>query len=508
MTTVIPESGSALEYPLPIGDAVDSMAAKSHKRPNNLFCGDNLHILRDHIVDESIDLIYLDPPFNSKKNFNVIFREDDGTHSTSQDLMFRDTWRWNEKSQQAYNDLTSTPGKLSELMRALMIFLGPNDLMSYLVMMAPRLQELWRVLKPTGSLYLHCDPTSSHYLKLLMDAIFCTQEGKYVNEVVWCYKSGGASKRHFSRKHDVLLFYAKSDDYVFNRQTEKSYNRGFKPYRFKGVEEFQDDLGWYTQVGMKDYWNIDMVGRTSAERMGYPTQKPEALLDRIVTASSNAGDVVLDPFCGCGTAIEVSQNLNRRWVGIDVTNLAMAVIKQRLISAFGYDVFKSVRLTGEPVNIAEALALAEQDKFGFQCWAVGKLGAPPIEVHRGADRGIDGRIYFYDDLGASKQIIVSVKGGEHVGPAFVRELRGVMDREKAEMGIFVCLKEPTAEMQLEAKRAESYKSLKGIFPRLQIITVADIFADKPLNIPGRINPYERKSQGRIAAPAEQLRLLP
>jgi site-specific DNA-methyltransferase (adenine-specific) len=477
-------------------------------KKNELYCGDNLVMLREHIPDESVDLIYLDPPFNSKKNFNVIFRESDGSKSTSQGLVFRDAWTWNEKSELALDELTSSPGKLSELILALKTFLGTNDIMAYLVMMAPRLQELWRVLRSTGSIYLHCDPTSSHYLKLIMDAIFCTQGGQFVNEVVWCYKSGGASKRHFSRKHDVLLFYAKSGEYTFNYQTEKSYNRGFKPYRFQGVDEYKDETGWFTLVGMKDYWNIDMVGRTSAERRGYPTQKPIALLNRIISASRNEGVVILDPFCGCGTTIAAAQHSKRRWLGIDVTHLAMAIVKQRLGEDFGVDVFKSMRVIGEPVNNDEALALARNDKFGFQCWAVGRLGAPPIEVHRGADRGIDGRIYFYDDLGAAKQIMISVKAGEHIGPAFVRELRGVVDREKAAMGILVCVKEPTSEMELEAKRAGPYKTLKGIYPKPQIITIEDIFADKPLNIPGRINPYESKRPKSVEISAQQLRLLP
>jgi SAM-dependent methyltransferase len=262
-------------------------------------------------------------------------------------------------------------------------------------------------------------------------------------------------------------------------------------------------------VPLQSVWtDIRPLHNLSAERLGYPTQKPQNLLERIVQASSNPGDVVLDPFCGCGTAIEAAQKLGRKWIGIDITHLALAIVKQRLANSFGFPIFKDIKIVREPVTQSEAEDLARDDKFGFQCWAVGRLGAPPIEHRRGADRGIDGRIYFHDDPGVAKQIIISVKGGEHITPAFVRELRGVIERERAAMGILVCLKEPTAEMKLEAQNAGPYRSLGANFPRLQIITVADIFADKPLNIPGRLNPYERKKPARVGPPAEQLRLLP
>lgn len=234
-------------------------------------------------------------------------------------------------------------------------------------------------------------------------------------------------------------------------------------------------------------------------------------MERIIEASSEPGDVILDPFCGCGTSIEAAEQLGRRWIGIDITNLAVAIIKQRMSAKFGFRVFSDIKVVGEPVNIDEAAALAKEDKFQFQCWVVGKFGVEPIEHRRGADRGIDGRIYFHDDAGPAKELIISVKAGEHVGPAFVRELRGVVEREHAEMGVLVCVKKPTSEMVLEAKRAGTYRSFTGNFPRIQIITLEDIFGNRPLTIPGRtINAFDRKKPpARVTAPvAHQLRLLP
>jgi site-specific DNA-methyltransferase (adenine-specific) len=542
-------------------------------KKNELYCGDNLSILEDHIHDESIDLVYLDPPFNSKQDFNLIFRERDGRRSTSQELVFGDTWVWNEKAEEVCEEMISQGGKLSEAIRAFRALLGTSDMMAYLAMMAPRIKELHRVLSPTGSIFLHCDSTASHYLKMLMDAVF--GPANFRNEITWKRRVGMSSAVHESKRFgictDILLFYVKSEAANFKPQYNKDTpeyqeyiksrftsvdenNRKFQAtslvnpahrpnliYEYKGYEPPKN--GWMITKEKMEQWDrenrlyfpkdksgrirrksfvdelkgmpvqnlwidIPEVNSQAEERLGYPTQKPEALLERIIAATTSEGETILDPFCGCGTAVAAAQKLNRRWIGIDITHLAIAVIKQRLANKFEFKVFKDIRVTGEPVDVAEALALANEDKFGFQCWAVGKIGAPPIEHRKGADRGIDGRIYFNDGLGSPKQIVVSVKAGEHIGPAFVRELRGVVERERAEMGILVCVKEPTSEMILEARRAGVYVSLNRNFPRLQIITVDDMFADKPLNIPGRLNPYERKKPSAVRPVAEQLRLLP
>ena len=318
---------------------------------NRLYFGDNLDFLRnrDYFPSESVDLIYLDPPFNSNHSYNILFKDVEGTPSTAQIKAFEDTWRWNETAAKSLHEINTaldyTPRQLVSLMNMLEDFLGHSPMYGYLVQMSVRIIELHRVLKPTGSLFLHCDPTASHYLKLLLDGIFGTKH--FQNEIIWSYKSGGATSRRFARKHDVLLFYAKDvENCKFNPQLEKSYNRGLKPYSFKGVKEYEDDIGWYTFVNMKDVWQIDMVGRTSAERLGYPTQKPLVLLMRIVQASSNAGDVILDPFCGCGTTIDAVETINnenpdlspRRWIGMDNNRLAINMVESRLKSRFDLDI--------------------------------------------------------------------------------------------------------------------------------------------------------------------------
>jgi site-specific DNA-methyltransferase (adenine-specific) len=539
-------------------------------KPNALYCGDNLAILRDHIADNSVDLIYLDPPFNSKRDYNLIFREKGGKKPASQELVFADTWVWNDNADHACRELIESGGAIAEVIKAFRTFLGTSDMMAYLAMMAPRLVELHRVLKETGSIYLHCDPTASHYLKILMDAVF--KPDHFRTEIIWKRTSShGNVSVGFGDVTDTILFYRKgskstwnqihvpySDAYIkshFSQRdpdgrrytSENMRNPGVRPnlhYEYKGYKPHPN--GWAfslekmqkydaekklifpkskdgrirlkryldEQPGekVKNLWeDIPPINSQAAERLGYPTQKPEALLERIIRASSNEGDIILDPFCGCGTAVQVAQKLDRCWIGIDVTHLSLAIIKQRLATSFGREIFKSINLVGEPVTEDEALALASADKFGFQCWAVGRIGAPPIEHKKGADRGIDGRIYFHDDHGSPKQVIISVKAGDHIGPQFVRELRGVVDREKAEMGILVLVKAPTPEMKREAAQLGMYKSLGGSFPRLQIITIRDIFANTPLKIPLRINPYERKGPTSVrpsSRAAQQLRLLP
>jgi site-specific DNA-methyltransferase (adenine-specific) len=289
---------------------------------NTLYCGDNLDILRREIADESVDLVYLDPPFNSQRDYRTPAGE----------RAFGDAWAWDDTAASAFA-VARGDGRLAGLLDGLRGFLGEGDLLAYLAMMAVRLVELHRVLAPTGSLYLHCDPTASHYLKLLLDGVF--GRAQFRNEIVWAYKSGGASRRRFSRKHDILLYYARDAARCrFTPLKEKSYNRGLKPYRFHGVDEYEDETGWHTLVNMKDVWQIDMVGRTSRERMGYPTQKPLALLTRIVEASSLPGDVVLDPCCGCGTTLHAAQALGRRWIGIDANPQAIALTEARLRGAF------------------------------------------------------------------------------------------------------------------------------------------------------------------------------
>jgi adenine specific DNA methylase Mod len=498
---------------------------------NQLYYGDNLDVLRRYIRDESVDLVYLDPPFNSRQDYNVLFAEKDGAESSSQIHAFEDTWEWNIDAERAYEEIVEQGGRVADAMRAFRTFLGGSDMMAYLAMMAPRLVELKRVLKATGSIYLHCDPTASHYLKILMDAVF--GPSNFRNEIVWrrSHPKGLAFTR-FARNHDVILSFAKEGNaakwnaqyqaydpeksekqyslkdehgrryqltsllnpnsdrpnltYEFMGQTkvwrwtrermQAEYDKGniVVPREGKGIARYKRYLDEQEGIPVSDFWD-DIEITAGAEKLGYPTQKPEALLERIVKASSNEGDVILDPFCGCGTTVQVAQKLNRNWIGIDITHLAIGLIKKRLSDAFGSEVRSTYTVIGEPTDYEGAAKLAEEDKYQFQWWALGQVGARPNEQKKGADRGIDGRLYFHDDeSGKSKQIIFSVKAGGVSVPQ-VRDLRGVIEREKAEIGIFLCFEEPTRPMMKEAAEAGLYKSSDGsTYPRIQILTIQQI----------------------------------
>jgi len=461
---------------------------------NVLYYGDNLDILRRYIKDESVDLIYLDPPFKSEQDYNVLFAEQNGSRAAAQIRAFEDTWRWDQAAARAYQEVVETgPPRVPQVMQAFHTFLDGTDMMAYLAMMAPRLVELQRVLKSTGSIYLHCDSTASHYLKMLMDAVFGPKN--FQNEIVWCYKTGGATKRRFARKHDTLLFYGKETaKTLFNTQKEKSYM--MHKYGFKKSNFQKDEQGQYSWVIMKDWWEIPAVGSADRQRLGYPTQKPELLLERIITASSKEKQIVLDPFCGCGTTIAVAQRLNRHWIGIDITHLAVALIKHRLKDAFGNEV--KYRVVGEPVSLPDARTLAQENRYQFQWWALGLVGARPVEQKKGADKGIDGRLYFHDEADntkrKTKQIVISVKSGK-VGVKDVRDLRGVAEREKAQIGVLISIEKPTSAMKKEAAGAGFYKSPWGKHAALQILTIEELLKGKQLDAPpmGQVNVTFKKA---------------
>ncbi len=450
---------------------------------NLLYYGDNLDVLKRHIKDEFVDLVYLDPPFNSNRNYNVLFKEQSGVRSSAQIKAFGDTWCWDESAAASYENLVRSGGAVADAMQAFYTFLGTSNMMAYLSMMAPRLVELRRVLKSTGSIYLHCDPTASHYLKMLMDAVFGVKN--FRNEIVWRYRTGGNSKKHFAKKHDVLLFYVKSDTYTFNALVEKAYTKsknrkpGLVNYGGGTAEFFEDEHGVYNIVTMSDVWDISYLNSQAKERLGYPTQKPEALLDRIIKASSNLGDVVMDPFCGCGTAIASAQKLERKWIGIDITYLATNLIKHRLQDTFGPEIKESYEVIGEPTDLEGARQLAKDDRYQFQWWSLGLVGARPAEGKKGADHGIDGKLYFFDETHQkkAKQILFSVKSG-HVKVGDIRDLRGVIERERAAIGVFITLEPPTGPMKREAASAGFYESLGWgeKYPRIQILTVEDLLA--------------------------------
>ncbi len=495
---------------------------------NALYFGDNLQVLRDEIKDESVDLVYLDPPFNSSATYNVLFKSPKGHESHAQIEAFEDTWHWGHQAEAEFAQIIHGRNtNVAEMIQALRRFLGENDMMAYLTMMANRLIELHRVLKPTGSLYLHCDPTASHYLKIVLDGVFGKEN--FRNEIIWKRSDPkGHAFTRFPSTHDVILFYSKSSNTIWNTQfssydtdyldshysnvdpesgrrytlsdcTNPNKNRPNLTYEWNGImkvwrwtkERMQHnhDEGRlvYTSSGMPRYkryldemkgttvttiWDdIPFINSQAQERLGYPTQKPLALLERILKASSNEGDVVLDPFCGCGTAIHAAEKLNRKWIGIDVTHLAISLIEKRMKDAFPGIKFE---IHGTPKDYDGARNLAERDKYQFQWWACSLVGAIPYQgKKKGADSGIDGIIYFHEDQKTTGKIIVSVKGGENVSVAMVRDLVGVIERDKAQIGLFVTLAEKTKPMEVEATKAGYYLSeLTGrSFPKIQILTI-------------------------------------
>jgi adenine specific DNA methylase Mod len=512
---------------------------------NQLFYGDNLAVLRDEIASESVDLIYLDPPFNSNANYNILFKSKTGEGSDSQIEAFEDTWHWNDTAEDAFDQvIRSGNTNAAELLRAFRSFLGENDMMAYLAMMSIRLIELHRVLKPTGSLYLHCDPTASHYLKLSLDSIF--GEPCFKNEITW-KRTTTKSDAHqgatnWPRIHDVILFYARhakirnafaqpftdyTDEYVTSiyKHTDsdgRKYTldkltapgmgtRGHPRYELMGVDRhwvygedrmkeliaegrivqtkpgnvprFKRYLDEVQGVAIGDVWtDINAIASQARERLGYPTQKPQALLERIIAASSDEGDVVLDPFCGCGTAVHAAQKLGRQWIGIDVTHLAISLIEKRLKDAFPGIEFE---VHGTPKDLASAVDLAERDKYQFQWWAVSLVDALPFGgKKKGADGGIDGIIYFKPDGKRTEKAVVSVKGGGTVGVGMIKDLRATMEREKAPIGVFITSAPPTRPMETEAASVGRFEDDWGrTYARLQIITLAELFQGKRPHIP-------------------------
>ena len=540
--------------------------------PNALFYGDNLAVLREHVADESVDLVYLDPPFNSNASYNVLFREKTGEESPAQIRAFTDTWEWTQETELTYEqDIIGNPAvppAVKDMITAFRQFIGRNAMMAYLVMMAPRLVELRRVLKPTGSIYLHCDPTASHYLKLLMDAVFGIDN--FRNEIIWQRTpSKGLMTRRLPSNHDVLLSFQRTKEAMWNLDStfEKYNERTLDPktdskyshrdadgrryqldnlinpnndrpnltYEFLGVtrvwrwtrERMQSayDQGLVVQTRpgavprfkryldeqrgrpLGDLWtDIPPINSQAKERLGYPTQKPEALLERIIRASSNEGDVVLDPFCGCGTAVVAAHKLGRQWLGIDITHLAVALMKNRLKTAFDLDAGIDYDVVGEPQDEGSARALWEQDPYQFQFWAVSLLEAQPqSEQRRGADRGIDGMLYFIDGPRRTPhKIVIQVKGGRVSSPQ-VRDLKGVVEREQAAMGLFISLEPPTRDMRQEAASGGFYHSdlWDRDFPKIQLRTVSEMLSGNSFDLPPRPSAYQpaqrvRRPQGRQA----------
>ena len=570
--------------------------------PNALFYGDNLAVLREHVADESVDLVYLDPPFNSNASYNVLFREKTGEESPAQIRAFTDTWEWTQETELTFEqDIIgnpSVPPAVKDMITAFRQFIGRNAMMAYLVMMAPRLVEMRRVLKPTGSIYLHCDPTASHYLKLLMDAVFGADN--FRSEIVW-RRNNAHNKitKQYGPIHDTILFYSKGREFFFKPGT-RPLMRGYVADWFTNEDERgryrtnmltgpgtrsgtsgqpwggfdpssvgrhwaipaslrsllpESSVEWTTQkvldflnesgviyiprdgegqpkykqyVGSgspyQDIWAYQpYTGGTlyqanecidedvkwlerGEERLGYPTQKPIGLLERIVSTSSNEGDVVLDPFCGCGTAVAAAHKLGRQWLGIDITHLAVALMKNRLKTAFDLDAGADYQVVGEPQDEGSARALWEQDPYQFQFWAVSLLEAQPqSEQRRGADRGIDGMLYFIDGPRRTPhKVVLQVKGGRVSSPQ-VRDLKGVVEREQAAMGLFISLEPPTRDMRQEAASGGFHHSdlWARDFPKIQLRTIGEMLSGNDFDLPPRPSSYQaaqrvRRPQGRQA----------
>jgi site-specific DNA-methyltransferase (adenine-specific) len=472
---------------------------------NTLYYGDNLDILRKHIHDDSVDLIYLDPPFNSKANYNILYKEISGEFSDAQITAFEDTWHWGDNAEATFTEIIDTaPANAVKMITAFRSFIGNNDMMAYLTMMCMRLIELRRVLKDTGSIYLHCDPTASHYLKILMDAIFGVKH--FQNEIIWCYDTGGRSTRLFPRKHDIILWYSNSNNYLFNydevsipRDVTTMHEPVLKDEKGRPYQrniKYGKEYRYYLDKGVlpNDWWvDIQALNPAAKERLGYPTQKPEHLLERIIKASSKEGDIILDPFCGCGTTVTTAQKLNRNWIGIDITHLAINIIKLRLKSMFGIEPKKDYKVIGEPEDLTSAIALANQNRYQFQWWATSLIDAKPYgDKKKGKDTGIDGFIFFMDKGHETKKCIVSVKSGK-VQPTDVRDLIGVLSRENAGIGVFITLHEPTRDMIKDAVSAGYYRSqLSGKdYPKIQILTIEELLKGIKPKIPNQISPFKK-----------------
>lgn len=512
---------------------------------NTLYYGDNLDWLTNDKVFPAafVDLVYLDPPFNSNRNYNVLFKGKAGHEAQAQIHAFTDTWEWSEEEYGKVRRSQRVPSKVKDALEAMVGLTGKNDLTGYLVMMAPRLAELHRVLKPTGSLYLHCDTTASHYLKLLLDAVFGVEN--YRNEITWKRTTGRSHTNHDSKRWgdmtDIILFYARSEQtplkmlhrtnnasYIASSFTHKDPDgrlymidnlaspspRLNLMYEYKGYKP--PAKGWAVSREKMEQWDVEgrlhfptstsgrirrkryldelegetiqnlwddinAIGSQAKERLGYPTQKPLALLRRIIEASSNAGDIVLDPFCGCGTAVVAAEELNRHWLGIDITSLAIGVVEKRIVAVHPDANFV---VQGLPDREEDALELARRNKYDFQDWVVLKLGGQPIhesapgKAKKGADDGIDGVIYFEDAKGSHKAYI-SVKGGQNYGVEMLRDLDGAVNDKGGVIGVLVIIGEPTRPMRELANRSplwESEDSLGNVheYPRLQVISVDDL----------------------------------
>ncbi|WP_207787188.1 DNA methyltransferase [Actinomycetospora cinnamomea] len=530
---------------------------------NQLYYGDNLEVLRENIASESVDLVYLDPPFNSNRSYNVLFQDKSGEESQAQIEAFDDTWVWNQDTEQLFYSLVNggAPMAVQDALEAMHKLLGENDVLAYLVMMTARLVELHRVMKPTATLWLHCDPTASHYLKIILDATFGPR--RFINEVIWqrahtVKGNSGQGARHLGRATDTILVFGKSENYKFNqlfgeydedylkrfKHVEPSTGRRYRTISMIGPGGAAKGNPSYEVMGVTRYWRYSQermqemieadrvvqskpgavperkfyldeakgsaiqslwtdlisINPMAAERLGYPTQKPLSLLERIVEIGSDKGDIVLDPFAGCGTTVDAAQKLDRRWIGIDVTTIAIDLIDARLRHTYGETVRDSYSIHGIPRDMDGAHALFKYSPFEFERWCVMLVDGTPNEKQVG-DKGIDGVIRFLIDAkGKSDRVLVSVKGGT-TNPGHVRDLIGTVQSQKAAMGVFICMKKPTKAMLDAANHSGIYKHPGDgkQYPKVQIMTVEQLLNEEHPKLPVTLLPYlqaqKRSSKG-------------
>ncbi|GHT35278.1 restriction endonuclease subunit M [Planctomycetales bacterium] len=517
---------------------------------NQLFYGDNLEVLQKHIGDETVDLCYVDPPFNSKRTYNQIYNNV-GKDDIAQSQAFIDTWTWNVETEVLLDKMHREPQyteRLVETIDGFVKILGKGSLLSYLVNMAVRAAEIWRVLKPTGSFYLHCDLSASHYLKIVLDSIFCDRGGKFNNEIIWRRHYSHNDGKKFGCIHDTIFYYTKSKDYTYHRQ-HLEYDTDYIAKHYKSIDEktnkpfrsvsmnapdpgearyfgdklleppkgrhwrwsqeridkaMKEGIIYFTANGVprqkqflermdgipvQDTWtDFYSLSSHDKERLGYATQKPLALLERIIKASSNEGDVVLDAFCGCGTTVDAAQSLNRKWIGVDITYNSISLILKRLKDRYGEDIENEITLFGIPKDLESATALAHKKddrlRKEFEKWSILTYTDNQAKIHdkKGSDKGIDGLAYI---VGGSA--LFSVKSG-NVSVKDIRDFGRVIDRENAVAGVFITLQEPTKPMIQEAAALGNLPNPPGLkltksFPKLQIVTIQEIMDGARLNLP-------------------------
>ena len=498
---------------------------------NTLLYGDNLVNMKA-MAANSIDLIYLDPPFNSQKNYNLLYKNMTGRPVPEQVTAFCDAWQMDSEKEQIARTMPLLLKEYQASDEAIAFWQAwipalrsaNSNLLAYLVYMTIRLYEMRRILKDSGSIYFHCDPTASHYIKIIMDSVF--GQDNFRNEIVWCYRTRPQSKRHFGKKHDVILFYSKQDHYYFDWQsvarplsesTIKKYRlkdesgrlyrlhgRGLKDSPIKSSVDIKKD--WETEhpelvvrdylddkigVALEDWWEVDIINQSAKERLGYPTQKPIVLLDRIIKASCPENGVVFDPFCGCGTTIYAAHLNNRNWIGCDIAILSVRLIQKTLKERYSLVEQTDYQITGIPITSEQAEALHRKDPFQFEHWAV-ELANGFIHNKKTGDKGIDGRLYFETFSSASGKMelasmVLSVKGGKNIKPTDIRDLRGVLEREYDIMAGYICLHEPTKKMQEEAASAGMFEDQNGNkYERLQIRTIQQLLDGEDFHTPTKV----------------------